>query len=482
MKGDFSRNTFDPEKHFLRVLMQQGRVQLDADFNEQVAILLRYMQALAVDLKGWHWGNGFQITERKEGTTVVPKDFIIQAGHYYVDGLLCECGGPEPYTKQPDYTPTKTELLQDAAYLVYLDVWERHITLIEDKRRDAGNIPGIREVALGGPDTATRSRIVWQVRVVPTTRGNDDATNIKALSSAAFRDHLEKLKVVLGPGTGKLRARANPGNVPYVDNPCVLPPQSRYRGLENQLYRVEIHQAESEPVDAGQAERPPTKRRPAATQKKASTTPRSATFKWSRENGSVVFPIREIAGAKVTLDALWRDDRFGLTVGDWVEAENDTTVMQGVAGRLHRVIEIDLARQQVTLDQPLEITDSAGRHPLLRRWDQRQNVQKRDSGPQWSDGAIVVAESAADEQDWIALENGIQIQFQPGGDYRVGDYWLIPARTAIGDVEWPLLDSGKSKAIGPHGAEHHYAPLTFMSVASNYVVIKPESDDCRRTS
>ena len=31
MKGDFTRNTFDPRKHFARVLMQQGRVQLDAD-------------------------------------------------------------------------------------------------------------------------------------------------------------------------------------------------------------------------------------------------------------------------------------------------------------------------------------------------------------------------------------------------------------------------------------------------------------------
>ena len=38
MKGDFSRDTFDPAKQFTRVLMQQGRVQLDADWNEQIAI------------------------------------------------------------------------------------------------------------------------------------------------------------------------------------------------------------------------------------------------------------------------------------------------------------------------------------------------------------------------------------------------------------------------------------------------------------
>src|SRR5713226_3899059 len=54
MGGDFSRNTFDASKHFSRVLMQQGRVQLDADFNEQGAILLSRLRLLARDLLGRH--------------------------------------------------------------------------------------------------------------------------------------------------------------------------------------------------------------------------------------------------------------------------------------------------------------------------------------------------------------------------------------------------------------------------------------------
>ena len=52
MKGDFTRNTFDPAKHFSRVLMQQGRVTLDADQNEQAAIQLHYLRTLARDLIG----------------------------------------------------------------------------------------------------------------------------------------------------------------------------------------------------------------------------------------------------------------------------------------------------------------------------------------------------------------------------------------------------------------------------------------------
>lgn len=39
MKGDFSRFSFDSKKHYRAVLMQQGRLQLDSDWNEQVQII-----------------------------------------------------------------------------------------------------------------------------------------------------------------------------------------------------------------------------------------------------------------------------------------------------------------------------------------------------------------------------------------------------------------------------------------------------------
>ena len=52
MKADLSRQTFDPFKRFTRVLTQQGRVQLDADWNEQAAILLHQLRTLAADLIG----------------------------------------------------------------------------------------------------------------------------------------------------------------------------------------------------------------------------------------------------------------------------------------------------------------------------------------------------------------------------------------------------------------------------------------------
>jgi len=67
MKGDFNR-----------VPMQQGRVQLDADWNEQAAILLHYSQALAADLIGPFGG-----PDPGCGFTLAAKDtdFTIGTGH-----------------------------------------------------------------------------------------------------------------------------------------------------------------------------------------------------------------------------------------------------------------------------------------------------------------------------------------------------------------------------------------------------------------
>jgi hypothetical protein len=92
-------------------------------------------------------------------------------------------------------------------------------------------------------------------------------------------------------------------------------------------------------------------------------------------------------------------------------------------------------------------------HPLLRRWDQKSDVLP------------------VQEAKWIDLEDGVQVYFEPGGTYRTGDYWLIPARTATGDVLWPVEedDDGTTspKAVPPHGIKHHYAPLARIAVDGN---------------
>ena len=55
--------------------------------------------------------------------------------------------------------------------------------------------------------------------------------------------------------------------------------------------------------------------------------------------------------------------------------------------------------------------------------------------------------------------------------FRSGDYWLIPARVASRDIEWPWDappagggDDAKPqrRALPPHGVDHHYALIGLL--------------------
>ena len=52
MGGDYTRFTFDPVKDYSAVLNQQGRVGLDADWNELIEITDRRWRAETIDIIG----------------------------------------------------------------------------------------------------------------------------------------------------------------------------------------------------------------------------------------------------------------------------------------------------------------------------------------------------------------------------------------------------------------------------------------------
>jgi hypothetical protein len=459
MKGDFTRSTFDPRKHFTSVLMQQGRVQLDADGNEQAAILWHYLRTLATDLIGPHGGPsaepGFEITFDQDGNRVT--DLTISRGRYYVEGLLCENEEEDEaviYYNQPGYPLDEDrDALPDLPFLVYLDVWERHVTAIED--------PGIREDGLGAsaPDTASRAQVVWQVKTTDEIPDDFDTSNITKENVEAYWDRwIEKWQPA---DRGRLKAKAKEDRDEDAD-PCIISPEARYRGIENQLYRVEIHRGGSAWDGSNNGYEGDYSDNGSAT---------LATFKWSRDNGSVTFPIRDLEGSVVTLEHLGRDSGISLKVGDLVEIEDNDYVLKGHAEPLLRVEAIDPINIRVTLSGEPGVGRDPAKHPLLRRWDHGAgNSEKGELEPDYGD--LRLRENA-----WITLEDGVQVCFQPAGQegshtYRTGDYWLIPARTATGDVEWPG-DVGQPEARPPHGTEHHYAPLAVVvSTGDNPV-------DCR---
>lgn len=534
MKADLTRDTFRPLKHYTRVLTQQGRVQLDADANEQTAILLRYIRALAADLIGPAGGPesnlGFGISSLSSSPT--PPDFRIGFGNYYVRGLLCQAdyrpiaispvdGGVvqvrnwssdfeqktippyelfddivetsfEPvvvqitdanqaagqvtiddlpatfsslvnpklrriitYLHQPDYVFSNASgaisppPLPTGFCRIYLDVWERVITYAEDD--------SIREVALGGPDTAVRSKLVWQVKWAPI----DDDRTCGVPEQVVSRGWLQAM--------AKQASRST--------NPCIINPNAAYTGPENQLYRVEINRGGTAGTDPAN----------------------SATFKWSRENGSVIYPIASGGGTPaVVVESLGRDDRFGLVEGNLVEVQDDRSVLLNMPGRLLPVQSIDRTTMMVTLGGTADSTlgRDATLHPLLRRWDQEAGDPEEGGLTLANDNAALVQEGV-----WVTLEDGVQVRFQPAdpaqsspdedeaeNQYVTGDYWLIPARTATGDVEWPKVTDAQGNpetdaqgniipvALPPHGVTHYYAPLAVISVNATGVSV---DTDCR---
>ena len=399
-RGDFTRDTFNPLDRFSRVLMQQGRVQLDADWNEQNSIVLYNLRTLSCDIGSEHWGPhegaGFKLKKQDN-------DFEILPGHYYVNGILCEIGLDTngdyfSYASQPDYplpTGQTVEALKPSfdddqkKALIYLDVWERHFTYLNDD--------SIREVALGGPDTATRAKIIWQVKVLPVSAGNvewnhDGNHPLKI----RYRSFLKEISALISPGSGRLCARVKDKKADDND-PCLVAPDSRYRGAENQLYRVEIHKT-------GLAE--------GFTE---NTDLENATFKWSRENSSVIFPISEIHGTEITLEHLGKDCRYGLEPNDWVEIIDDDVVLQNRSDNLLQVESVDRENRSITLKNASEtvLESDITKHPYLRRWDHSDG----------DENGIIVSESS-DNHGWLELEDGILIKFNSidtGQDTGLGD-------------------------------------------------------------
>lgn len=467
MHADISRDSYRPGQNYSAVVAQQGRALLDADANEQADLQLGALRRFIVDVIGQAAGPSDNI-QTPFAVSVTNGVLTFSTGRYYVDGIEVQVGnlglGQYDYYNQPfaHFDPANDHLPTTDYFAVYLKVFERLITTVED--------PAVREVALGdlAPDTAARRQIVWQV--IATDKLSTAGQAITQLTPATYAGQWGAFMNDQTFRFGPMAARAVP---PTAQDLCAVAPDSSYRGCENQLYRVEVHSSLGTNADG-------------------SVVP--ATFKWSRENGSVVFPINSFDGnATVVLAHLGRDDRLSLEIGDWVELVDDAYALRldDVAKPLRQVIQIDRVTNTVTLNAGAANTVGTKQalHPLLRRWDQRPAAGDATLA---GDGAltIVPADPFSNSTGWVDLEDGVQVLFPHrsnigapivgdpvippggynGGDYRRGDYWLIPARTVTGGVEWPT-DGNAPSLLPPHGPEIHYAPICLVKTADGTTAV-----------
>src|SRR6266516_2479658 len=532
--SDISRVTFDPKKHYIGVVMQQGRVQLDADWNEQQAIYQHRTETEALDVIGQcgvpQMGGGFRI-----GFTPDNTDLTISPGRMYVNGILCELNEATPvpvrfldenhvqvlswnvdgqdfqkgqwvefldaqmqfrklmrildidathqsltlltdktnydttglkdekdlylrrvttYTTQP-YCPTtereypgpafatypdETKLptlnLHSSHYLlvIYIDAWKRPVTSLDDER--------MLEVALGCSYTATRLQTGLQVKILPIALQTEFRGTL-----AKHQELLQQLAEIQSGGQGRGRRREIENNKAQLEQEIATFTSTLtcnssfsewdalttslsgmmnartytggeagnpgYQRLENQLYRVQVH--------------------------RGSDDREGPFFKWSRDNGSVVALIESVVDNKVVVKGIGLDDDRGFSAGQWVELLNDKRELNGLPGHFVQIKEVDPITKALQLEQGPPQIDGE-QHTKIRRWE--------------GGGAMTM------NGTWLNIESGIQIQFSHGV-YKNGDYWLIPARTEKGDIEWPPYTVPNVNPIPQEraGMLHHYAGL-----------------------
>jgi Family of unknown function (DUF6519) len=587
MKADITRKTFRKEKHYDRVTMQQGRVQLDADWNEQADIRIYHSRITSRDVIGKNGAPiddaGFEIQAKNNFSTKSSGggggNYIVGKGRYYVDGILCENENDVDATNQPDlplflicswhdissndsyiknhaigrildflgafipkykntgwsdlnavrvetksnnkekitiirsqfsedfisitldnddltkatkaivgfgknheeilelvivkdaYDDDKIKLgyspaipFNNGKYIVYLDVWEREITWLDDRH--------LREVALGGVDTATRTKIVWQVKLLQVREDSDNENGHKYNKEFHQRQQEEQRyqaqevrervddssssgsqpgycscesqyrewEELISEPKGTLKARLKPAYPPR--DQCELPSEAAFHGPLHQLYRVEIH-------DGG-------------------TLKSGAIFKCSRDNGIVASKIAHIAGNenKITVENIGRDNsRFGYPIGSWIEVTDDRHELLGIPGTLAEVADV---KGNVIFFRPDTIPKGEESitnenyptmyNPKARRWD-----------------LIGTVEVPEENEGYIDLEYDIQIKFGESDGYtngysaifRPGASWLIVARRADASkgIEWPVDKDGKPAALRAEGIKHHFTKLALLSVA-----------------
>ncbi|APR75690.1 Hypothetical protein A7982_01036 [Minicystis rosea] len=319
-----------------------------------------------------------------------------------------------------------------AALVAYLDLWELPVTAREDAF--------LAEPALDGMETASRMRLVQQVKILglgadapivmpaptgggalTTSFGATDARPLRYPSEPfdACRDRcLDTTSIATGTG---------------------------YRGTENVHVRVQVL-----------------------------ATPQGPAALWSRDNGSTLLMLTADAAAGATRLTMSPEDALGLRAGDFVVVEDRITRLQPEGGaiegnpnnlhraELRRLRAVDPATGAIELEatgatvgrtgMPLDVGG-----PLLTSF----RVEDQAAVRRW-DGADLIEAGYR-----YNLPDGIDLAFSGAPEeYRAGDFWSFTARVHDPDGQ----SVGRVEALveaPPHGPIHRYAPLLHVRIGES---------------
>jgi hypothetical protein len=449
MASDRARVSFDPSRKWRGLVAQQGRVTVEADWNEAAAIQALSDRLIALDVIGplGTPHSGYAVTAGGSGSppggsppSGGPGPLTVGTGTVYVGGTRLDLDQEVELdgTLQPDWLDQSTDTLWvapepavpsppssppvSANELVYLLAVEQEVSALE--------VPELADVALGGPDTMQRLRILQRFVRWPTN--SPDCTGAWAEVQAAWQTtglDFDSATMLLG-SAAQLEVSFDP--VPPNAGPCEPAATGGYLGPENQMIRVQV----------------------------ASVDPATGvpTIMWGFDNATFLYELQSIApvpggpGVVLTLTQNPIDSYHYPQADQAVELLRDAAALsptddgngpfEYIASGSGFVTTVTTAYNPslMTLtvaDQPPAdyLSASATPAPYLRVWQ----------------GTAEAPAGTAVELETASATTGIQVTLTSSGGFHPGDFWRFAVRPSVANLIYPArMAASPQPPDGPH--------------------------------
>ena len=467
---DISRKATNPLNHYTDVLMQQGRVQTDADWNEAVWIENEDQRRTQVDIIGRYGSpdNGFKI-QKKPNLTEGYVDFTILAGTIYLGGLRLEMDEVETFRLQKDWLQKDDSAFkipslnpgEETFDLVYLEAWQHPVSAVEDS--------SLFEVALGGPDTTTRLRNMRRVSLFRNTGSAECPISWKKLRTewedAQFGRINQDNELLTNSTLNVSFIDAGP-----ADDLCSPSVAGGYLGAENQAIRVQI-----------------TDFYPAIN---------AGLFTWGFDNAAPLYRVTLSSGGTIVHMVTEPKDQYHWPMAGQVV---EFLPWSAVLPNNEKIAEHSGLLRKVALSFSPDndssfVLESAVPANFGNTWEQRADAAALADGDKyfymrvWNRGSDRQSPDAIPFMSGMPVKlgnTGLQVTFSgtelASFNTILDNFWVIAARPGTTQsksiVPWELTTTG----IGPHGVRRFYAPLAIIRWTNINGVISPEViHDCRK--
>jgi hypothetical protein len=469
MGSDRARLSYDAKQQYRSVVAQQGRVTLEADSNEAQQIISEELREETLDFVGSSGtpDDGYEVQALENNGSF---DFSVSPGTMYVGGIRVFLDAPTPPTPTPTRTnpllikysdQKQTEWLDyksDPDWVepsavanatlkqefIYLHLREQEVSAVEDS--------ALREVALGGPDTTQRVRLIQRIVRLSTDKTECSSalgTAITAWNNKGLNYDPKTMRLM---SAATLKVETNESAPP--SDPCDPAARGGYLGAENQLIRVQISQSDST----------------------------GYKLVWGFDNASFLYRVKaknnttenNTTNTTLQLQSQPVDDFHRPKKDQAVEVLRSAAKLSNgeyVASATGFVTKLaapyDPVSQEITFPSlPNEYLDASQTPQLfLRVWEEEKPFESGKSV--------------------ILGDTGLQVTLQTSGNqpFHIGDYWIFAVRPSTPEQVYPkryLPEPNKPQPQSPDGPRLWVCPLAVIGweITEKATQIKL-LDDCR---